>query len=318
MVLDIVIDPATITRAVIPVYLIILTGLLARRMGALTREADGPLALLTIHILSPCLILDNVLGNPVLRQSGIVLQSVSLGAAGIAAGIGISLLWGKAAGLSKGSGLRTFALTTGLQNFGFIAIPVLAAVFPGQGQMGVLFVHNLGVELAMWSLGLGILSGAWSGIFSKLLNGPIIAVFVGLVLVKSGYDSRIPGAVRDTFHALGAAAVPLSLILVGMTMSDLMFAERPTLKVTANAIILRLGVLAFMLLAAARYLPLPVELKKVIIIQAAMPAAVWPIVLARLYGGSPAVAIQTVVATGAAAIFTIPLVVAWGTRWILG
>ncbi len=312
------IDPATITRAVIPVYLIILTGLLARRFGALGREADGPLATLTIHILFPCLILDNLLGNPVVRQSGTVLLAAAAGAGGIAAGMGISLLWGKMVGLGKGSGLRTFALTTGLQNYGFVAIPVLAAVFPGQGQMGVLFVHNLGVELAMWSLGLMILSGGWSGFLRKLINGPIIAVAAGLILVKSGYDTAIPGAVRDTFHALGAAAVPLSLLLVGMTTSDLMFAERPTLRVAVNAIILRLGALAIMLLAAARYLPMPVELKKVMIVQAAMPAAVFPIVLSRLYGGSPAVAIQIVVATGVAAIFTIPLVVAWGSRWVLG
>jgi predicted permease len=49
-----------------------------------------------------------------------------------------------------------------------------------------------------------------------------------------------------------------------------------------------------------------------------MPSAVFPIVLARNFGGSPAVAIQITVATAAVAIFTIPLVVAWGARWVFG
>ena len=313
-----VIAPETILRAIIPVYLMILAGVVARRTGLLGKEADGPLMAVTVNILFPCLILDKMLGNSALEQTGTLLWAASIGALNIAIGMGLSLLCGRALGMQKGSGLRTFALTTGLQNYGFIAIPVLAAVFPGKGPMGVLFLHNLGVELAMWSLGLMILSGAWGGFLQVLKNGPILAVLAGILLVKSGADQWIPGPMKGLFSQFGSGAVPLSLLLVGLTMSDLMFAERPTLKVALSSIVLRLGVLAFVLLAAAKFLPVTEELKKVLIVQAAMPAAVFPIVLARHYGGSPAVAIQVVVATGIAALVTIPLVVAWGARWVFG
>jgi predicted permease len=247
-----------------------------------------------------------------------VVWSIGIGAFGIALGFGVSLLWGRAAGLQKGSGLRTFALATGLQNYGFIAIPVLAAVFPGQGPMGVLFVHNLGVELAMWSLGLMVLSGSWGGFWKHLVNGPILAVFAGLLLVKTGGDAYVPAVLRKAFHDLGLAAVPMWLLLVGTTMADLMFAERPTLRVALNSVLVRLGLLGFLLLALAKWLPVSRELKQVLVVQAAMPSAVFPIVLARNFGGSPAVAIQITVATAAVAIFTIPLVVAWGARWVFG
>lgn len=312
------IDAETIVRAVLPVYLMMLAGALARRTGLLKREADVWLMGLTVNILFPCLILDKMLGNPALQHTSTLLWAASTGALGIAAGLGLALLGGRWLGLQKGSGLRTFALTTGLQNYGFIAIPVLAAVFPGKGPMGVLFLHNLGVELAMWSLGLMLLSGAWAGFWRVLKNGPILAVLAGVVLVKSGAESLVPGPLHTVIGEFGSGAVPLSLLLVGMTMSDLMFAERPAWKVALGSVVLRLGLLAFLLLCAAKFLPVPKELKMVLIVQAAMPAAVFPIVLARHYGGSPAMAIQVVVATGLAALLTIPFTVAWGARWVLG
>ena len=55
-----------------------------------------------------------------------------------------------------------------------------------------------------------------------------------------------------------------------------------------------------------------------LIVLAAMPAAVFPIVLARHYGGHPPTAIQVVVATGAVSLLSIPAVVAWGARWVFG
>ena len=48
------------------------------------------------------------------------------------------------------------------------------------------------------------------------------------------------------------------------------------------------AVLLFLVLA--RYLPCPVELKRVILLQAAMPAAVFPIVIGKVYGGDTATA----------------------------
>lgn len=309
-------DAATILRGVIPLYLILLLGFAARRGKVLGSEVEHALASLTIRVLIPCLILDKILGSEALRQTGTVIWAVTLGALGIVAGILISLAWGKLTRMQKGSGLRTFALATGVQNYGFTAIPVVAAIAPGSAVMGVLFVHNLGVEITMWSFGLLILSGSATGIGKALVNGPVIAVLSGMLLVKSGFDTHIPAAMRSAFHLLGETAVPLSMFMVGMTMADLIFSQRPGLKVVASAVILRLGVLAMILLAAAKFLPIAPELKTVLVVQAAMPSAVFPIVLARHYGGSPAVAVQITVFTGLAALFTMPFVVAWGLQWV--
>jgi malate permease and related proteins len=49
------------------------------------------------------------------------------------------------------------------------------------------------------------------------------------------------------------------------------------------------------------------ELRRVLYIQAAMPSAVFPIILARHYGGDPATAVRVVVATSVLGLITIPL-----------
>ena len=76
--------------------------------------------------------------------------------------------------------------------------------------------------------------------------------------------------------------------------------------------------MAFLILSVAKFLPLITELKQVLVVQAGMPAAITPIILARIYGGKPQVVMQVVMATSLVSLFTMPLVVAWGAAWIFG
>ena len=68
-------------------------------------------------------------------------------------------------------------------------------------------------------------------------------------------------------------------------------------------------------LCAAKFLPIATELRQVLIVQAAMPAGMTPIILARLYGGRPAVAVQIVVLTTALSLVTLPWIISIGCQW---
>jgi len=52
------------------------------------------------------------------------------------------------------------------------------------------------------------------------------------------------------------------------------------------------------------------------VVQAAMPAGMTSIMLARLYGGRAAVAVQIVIATTVLSLLTLPWIIAWGSGWI--
>ena len=79
---------------------------------------------------------------------------------------------------------------------------------------------------------------------------------------------------------------------------------------------LRLGVLPSLFLLLAKFLPASTELKQVILLQSAMPAAVFPIILARQYGGDPATAVRVVVITSLGGLVTIPLWLQAGLKWL--
>ena len=57
-----------------------------------------------------------------------------------------------------------------------------------------------------------------------------------------------------------------------------------------------------------------VELKRVLVIQGAMPSAVFNIMIARHYGGHAPTAVQCVLATTVVSLVTTPLVLAWALR----
>ena len=87
-------------------------------------------------------------------------------------------------------------------------------------------------------------------------------------------------------------------------------------RVIALAVLLRIGVLPVLFLLLAKHVPMTVEHQRVLVIEAAMPAAVFPVVLAKLYGGDPATAVRVVLATAAVSLVTIPLWLKYGMKFV--
>ena len=112
--------------------------------------------------------------------------------------------------------------------------------------------------------------------------------------------------------------IPLGLILIGATLEQHLSRPRDLFdpRVSISATLLRLGVFPVGLLLIAKYLPCSLELKHVLVLQAAMPAGVLPIVIAKHYGGQPLTAVQVVVGTTVIGIFLIPLWLRVGMAWI--
>ena len=127
---------------------------------------------------------------------------------------------------------------------------------------------------------------------------------------------QFPTAVLNAAHLVGQCAIPVGMILIGATVADHVagFHSAGGARTMALGSLLRLAVLPVLFLLVARWLPCSVELKRVILIQAAMPAAVFPIVMVRHYGGDPATALQVVMSTSILSLVTIPLWLHFGVR----
>jgi malate permease and related proteins len=82
------------------------------------------------------------------------------------------------------------------------------------------------------------------------------------------------------------------------------------------AVTVRLILLPILFLMVAKWMTPNVSLKEVLLLQAAMPAATFPIVMARLYNQSIETALTVVVGTSLLGLITIPIWMVIGANWL--
>ncbi|WAC21274.1 AEC family transporter [Luteolibacter sp. SL250] len=309
------ISPGAVIISVLPVYLLIFTGALLRKARILKAEHDDGVMRVIYNVLYPCFILDKILGHEVLRSGPTIAWGMGLGFTIPLLGVGLGWCVARLFGFQRGTGLRTFAIASGIQNFGFTAIPVVQILWGG-GALAVMFIHNIGVEIAIWTVCVMIMSGDRGFTLKKLLNGPVVAVATGLLLVALGLDTKITGPAREAMAMLGIGSFPLAILITGASMADLIASERPSLKMITASVVVRIILAPLLILAAAKFLPIPSELRQVLVVQAAMPAALSTVLLARLYNGRPAVAVQVIIATTIVSIGSLPWIITWGCQWV--
>jgi hypothetical protein len=305
-------------QLILPVFALIAIGVVVRRVHWIEGEAEASLLKLVVNVLFPCLIFESITGNAALQDAKNVWVPPLMGFVVTAGGFLLGRVIGRAAGLTVGTGLRTFALTVGIANYGYLPLPIMAGIW-GPESRGVLLVHNVGVEAALWTVGVLVLNGlslreGWKRLVSPILITLVLAIGLNL----AGAAPLLPKIFTDLVHSLAVCAVPLGLLMTGVSLAsfldDLRALVRP--KITVLACVVRLGIFPVLILAAAKWLPLSVELKRVLVVQAAMPAGVMPIIIARHYGGQPLTAVQIVLGTTVLALLTIPLWLRLGLAWV--
>lgn len=305
---------------VMPVFALIGVGVLVRRLGWTEGEAETALIRIVVNLCYPAFIFESVANNAALRSPGNLLLPPLVGFFVTWLGIQAALLVAKIIGLQVGTGLRTFALAVGITNYGYLPLPIMDGIW-GPQSIAVLLVHNVGVEAALWTVGVIVLSGmSLRDSWRRLVSPIFIAIVVGVACNLTGLTPLLPKVVTATIHALGVCAIPLGLVMTGANLAT--YLHRPSelfdVKVSLAANALRLGLLPVVMLLIARYLPCSIELKRVLVVQAAMPTAMMSIILARLYGGHPRTAVQIVLSTTALGIIVIPLWLRIGLAWVLG
>lgn len=314
-------DPVIVAfLAIIPVYIIIGCGWMARRFHWLLPNHEPPIMRIAIDLCYPCLVLSSMFGNDMLRSPVFSLQTAGLGFAGVMLGIGSAWCVAKIIGLKVGTGLRTFALSAGVQNYGFFVIPIVAVLYatPGNPMMGILMTHNTGCELAVWTVGLMVLSGGIREISPKVfLRGPLIAVVLGLLIVWTRADEYLaPAPVKQTLQMLGNCTIPLCVFLFGTTMYDSWKSVSWKPGIILSGLLVRLGIAPALILLLAWLLPINIQLKQIMVLQAAIPSAMVPVILARQFGGQPGLAMQITLVTTFVSFVTLPLWLAFGFKYI--
>ncbi|GAT33097.1 hypothetical protein TSACC_21505 [Terrimicrobium sacchariphilum] len=310
----------SLLQIVAPVFVVMAVGYAIRKLGILSAEADRSLIRTTVTVLAPSLALDTIIGNEALRSPANWLIPPLAGVGTVALGILVARIFSKGLPGTNPRVRKTFVFTTSVQNYAYIPLPLCLVLF-GKETVGVLFALVLGVELSFWSIALWQLTrGTEARSWRQTINPQVVAIPSAMLLNAIGAEHWIPAAIDSTFHLLGVCAVPLGLLMSGALVAD--HINFSALKKGSRTILLatvaRVVTLPVLILAITALVPFDPNLKAILVLQAAMPAAIFPIVVTKVHDGDVPTALQVVLGTSLIGLFAIPLWIGFGLHWVRG
>ena len=169
--------------AVLPPFVLLALGGLARKLKWLRAEADASLSMVTIRILYPCFILHHILSSNIALNASTFVFPV-FGFLSIIAGFIIAWAVSKIFCLEKDEA-STFRFCAGIFNYGFIAIPVALALFDEKIVVYII-LFNLGVEIAIWTIGIFVLTEG--GLISEVFQSSSHYHYRGFVFTRNSRE----------------------------------------------------------------------------------------------------------------------------------
>lgn len=191
-------------------------------------------------------------------------------------------------------------------NAGNAGLPILKLVFDDVGVfLGSMYL--IPPRILQWTVGLGFFvkpqKGSW--VKNVALNPMVVTIYIGAVLMATGW--QIPGVFGSAISNLGNMTAPLSMILIGATLSGMnlkMLLDKSVLLVGA----LRLLVFPMMFAVGLKLLGTDLTTMNICVILLAMPVASNTAAMAERYGGDYVFASACVSVTTLLSVLTVPLI----------
>lgn len=310
---------ADVVLAITRLGLLILLGWFMARQGWVGAHARQPLMRMIIWVFFPAMIFSRVSGNPLIASGSQALLYLGAGFLMILTGYAVATAIGTLFKVPSGTARRTFAFSAGVNNFGYLGIPVTAALFDND-VVGVLLVHNVGVEAAIWTVGVAMLSGeSLRRGLKKLLQPMTVALFLALAINLAGFGQSGPIVfASDLCHAIGECAIPLGTLLTGIYLHEIIkdFRLAADAPVSFGVMAVRWLLMPMLLLSAAACLVTDVSLRKVMLVQAAMPCGIFTFLIVEMFKGEIMVSLRCSVITMLGCPLVTPVWLYLGARWL--
>jgi predicted permease len=196
---------------------------------------------------------------------------------------------------------RTYLPSVVFPNTGNMGLPLCLFAF-GQAGLSLAIVVFLVVATFNFSVGVAIVSGERHP--GRLLRMPLLwAAAIAVTLVLTGW--RLPVWVANTVHIMGGLTIPLMLLSLGVTLSTL------RVEMIGRSLffaLLRYGFGFGAGLVVCRLLGLTGVARGVVILQAAMPPAVFNYMMAERYRRDPEHVAGIVVVSTVLSLAVMPVV----------
>ena len=291
-------------------FLLVLVGYVAGKLGYLGGDFDRQLSRLVINITCPALILSSAMTGT-LPDRHFILPLLAISIITYVVLTAVAFLLPRYLTKRKDDeGAIGFALMFG--NVGFMGYPVVASIF---GHEAVFYAAVLNVvnTFAVFTVGTVLITGkneVEGNRFEKkvLYSTPMLAAYLTMLIVALRIDN-IPQYISQPLTMLGNITVPAALLIIGSSMSQLSLRSLMGNSTVYMTTALRLAVLPLAvhyLMTALGFSPFVVNINTVVI---AMPVATYGTILCLKYEKDTTMITEVTFITTLLSMLTIPLLV---------
>ena len=199
-----------------------------------------------------------------------------------------------------------------LGNVGFMGIPVMEMLFPGNSDLVLYTVfYNIVFNAMAWTLGVFTVTGDRSKVrpYKIVLNPPTVAVLLALPFFFC--NVRVPDAVLMPVGYLGDMTLPLSMIVLGVRLADMhpraIFARPYPYAVSAVKLVAAPLFTFGVLMLVRLFVPIDPYVVVALFVIAAMPSASIALSFAEMYGGDRETAAAATLTDTLLCVLTIPV-----------
>ena len=298
-------------ESILSIVLMIIIGYVLTARGWFDKNASKLITKLVCELSLPALMLSSILNN--FDRS----KLWHLGFGLVAPFASIALCYLVSDGVAKIINVKqnrrgTFKSMFFVSNTIFIGLPVNIALF-GEKSVPYVFLYYIANTTFFWTIGAYGISEDGNcrseSIFSiktlkRIASPPFMGFLVGIILVAFGVS--LPGFVMDTCKYLGNITTPLAMIFIGITIYSVKITNIKIDKDVLAVIIGRFIISPLIVFAIAYFMPIPLLMKKVFIIQAAMPVMTNTAIIAKAYNADEKYAAVMIVTSTIASLIFIP------------
>lgn len=200
-------------------------------------------------------------------------------------------------------------------NIGFMAVPVISNVFPGNG---ILYVSVFMVfdQFMLWTLGVKLTTPLGSGRFDpkKLINPATVAILIGMVLMLT--EVKIPSLLDTGLQKIGATASPLAMIYIGGIFAELSLKKYLKEISLYGIVLVRMLLAAILMFLVLGFFPVDEEIRLAMALITGMPTMTAVVMMANASGLDGDYALGGVFITTVCGIVTLPFV-CWLLQYVM-
>ena len=195
-------------------------------------------------------------------------------------------------------------------NTGFMGFPVTKAIF-GNTYFFLMVIQNIVLNIYLYSMMVYQMNYGFrkkegiKGMLMPMLNMCTYALIIGMVLML--LKVQLPDILADFINTIGDATIPVSMIVVGVQLSESSIRKMLTNKRLITASLCNVILIPVLTFLAVNWLPLAPESKLILIFAAAFPCAVVSTAIALKENRNAALMAEGVAMTTLLSMGTLPV-----------